>query len=87
MSVLSIYAIVTLHWNLIIILSLISICQSFVPKSNVFVYYVKKYIHPLWYYKSYTRIYDEPISNEEKCLFAMHPHSVLTYCIFALTKR
>ena len=58
---LSFYAIFTLNWKIIIVLSSISILQCFTPKSQAFIYYIKKFVHPLWYFKSYTRIYDEHI--------------------------
>ena len=84
MGALTIYAVVTLNWNLIIILFLIGFLQGFTPKSELFAYYAKRFVDPIQYYKSYTRIYDERINDDEKCLFTIHPHSIIPYCTFSM---
>ena len=66
--------------ELIIGLLFFSLLESYIKKSQVFINLVNQYIHPLWYFKRFRRIYDEPVFEEKLTMFSYHPHSVFGYC-------
>ena len=58
----------------------ITIAQYPVTKCEPYINFVNNYINPLLYFKSFRRIFEEPIAQDkEKCMFAFHPHSVFAY--------
>ena len=59
-----------------------SIAQYPVARSDSYINFVNQYINPLLYFKSFRRIFEEPIAQDQnKCMFAFHPHSVFAYGI------
>lgn len=74
------YAILTLNWELIALLAIISILQNLVHRNQTIINIVNKYIEPLNYFQSFTRIYEENIM-ESTSIFCFHPHSIFCYCI------
>lgn len=76
-----IYALATLDWKLGLFLISVSIAQRAGRRSELFISIIKKYVKPLNYFKSFQRIYQEPIPENQCAMFCLHPHSVLSYCI------
>lgn len=83
----SVYWIVTLNWQMMIAIAVQVLLQSFLTMSPTYVRLVQKYIYPLWYFKRFQRIYDEPEFEEEHTMFCFHPHSVFSYCTIFVTIR
>ena len=75
----SVYAIVTVNYQLGIFLSSSVSLQRFVTKSKRFVQYVQKNFRMTQYFKRFKRIYEEPVTDSNS-LFCVHPHSILAYC-------
>lgn len=77
---LSLYAVATFNYQLLLVLVIISLLQSFAKRSQTVIDIVNKYVKPTEYFNSFRRIYCEKIENDRAALFCFHPHSVLAYC-------
>lgn len=79
---LSLYALLTLHFSLIIFLTFMVIFQSFLTKNRKFVDFTAKFMHPCFAFDSFKVIDDWRDQNTskdyslERCIYAFHPHSV-----------
>lgn len=80
MSFLIIYSLVTLNFPLIIFLSSISILQNMVSRSQRCIDFVNDFVQVRRYIRGYDLIFEQPIEKNEKCLFGIHPHGVLSIC-------
>lgn len=72
-----------LTYNIEIFVFMVSviILQHFLRRSPLFIKLIRKYVKPLWYFRSFKRIYEEPIDEQSRCLFSFHPHSILGFCL------
>lgn len=87
----SLYAIITLNYQVLIVLVIFSVLQSFAKRSQLVIDLVNKFVKPTDYFNRFKRIYCEPIPEDKAALFCFHPHSVLAYCkntlIFRFTSK
>lgn len=59
----SIYAIISLNYQLIVFLVSVSILQRFARRSQTIIDLVNKLIHPISYFRIFKRIYEEEIPD------------------------
>jgi hypothetical protein len=62
----------------------LAIVQLPIRRSQRFIDLVNKYILPFKYFDKYEIIYEEIITQQDRCLFGVHPHSVITLSLLML---
>lgn len=73
------YWLVTLNWLCLAGCAVVTFLQSFAnDRSNSYIKFVTNVLEIPRFF-NITRHYEEPVPEDEKTMFAMHPHSVYAY--------
>lgn len=78
------YAIFTLDLYFFLGLLAIVIVQLPIRRSQIFIDLVNRYVQPFKYFDKYEIIYDEIITQQDRCIFGVHPHSVIGLSLLML---
>jgi 2-acylglycerol O-acyltransferase 2 len=78
------YTAVTLDPHLIVGLLVLVIVQLPLRRSQIFIDLVNKFIQPIKYFNSLEVIYEETVTQTDRCLFGVHPHSVIGLSLLLL---
>lgn len=79
-----VYAIFTLDLYFFLTLLTLVILQLPIRRSQLFIDHVNKYILPFKYFEKYEIIYEEIITQQDRCIFGVHPHSVIGLSLLML---
>ncbi len=78
------YSFINWNYQIWLIFVVITLVQLPIKKCESYIYFVNNYVNPLLYFQKFERIFEEPVPEDQPCMFSFHPHSVFAYGIFLL---